>query len=331
MNVLITGAAGYIGNNLVAALCRAQEKVNIYAVDNFFSTSRRSFEQPIGKQGSGNSCVFFEFDFYDLENMVPLLEVMDVVVHLAEEKERKVYSERSTTTRPQVIRWQKNVEGYRRLLEASVICGVKRVVLGSWSGVYVESPGSRLSENEPIVPINQYYHQKISQEYYSKMFAYEYMLDTVTLRMSNVYGVGPASGRWKVDNEPGVISVMVEDALMKGSIEVHNKGEQKRNFVFVGDVVEALRKAIFYTGKLSGNTFNICSDKTTRIIDVAEMIAGICDVQIQHRDVKWQKNIVQHSISNTRAKKVFGYRPTDDMPARLEDMVETVRSSKDMI
>jgi nucleoside-diphosphate-sugar epimerase len=204
-------------------------------------------------------------------------------------------------------------------------------VLGSWSGVYVESSVNKLSENEPLVPINQYYHQKVSQEYYNKMFAYEYMLDTVTLRMSNVYGVGPASNRWRVEQEPGVISVMVEDAVKKRAIELHNRGEQKRNFVYVGDVVEALMKSIFHKKALSGNTFNICSDEETRIIDIASWIAGMCDAQIHHKDVKWQKNIVQHPISNVRAKKVLGFHATGDMRERLQNVVETVRTSKDII
>lgn len=331
MNILITGVAGYIGSNLAAALCSGGEKVKVFGVDNYFSSKKRPFNLNKRQSGSGGWFEFFDFDFYDLEKMVPLLEMMDVVVHLAEEKEKKVYSERAAITESQVIRWQKNVEGYRRLLEASVVCGVKRVVLGSWSGVYVESATSKLSENEPLVPINQYYHQKVSQEYYNKMFAYEYMLDTVTLRMSNVYGIGSASDRWRVDNEPGVIPVMIEDALKKGFIEVHNQGEQKRNFVYVGDVVQALQKAIYRKKELSGNTFNICSDGEMKIIDVAGWIAEICDAEIIHKDVAWQKNIVQHSISNLRAKKALGFKPTGNIRKRLRDAVETARNSKDMI
>ncbi len=170
-----------------------------------------------------------------------------------------------------------------------------------------------------MVPINQYFQQKIAQEYYNKMFAHEFMLDTVTLRMSNVYGVGHATHRWYVDNEPGVISVMVGDALRKKMIEVHNKGEQKRNFIFVGDVVEALMKSIYYKNKFAGNTFNICSDQDTRIIDIAHWIARMCDAQIQHKDMKWQKNIIQHPISNVRARKTLGFCPTSDIHKKLQE------------
>ena len=330
MNILITGAAGYIGSNLVASLSRMNERLHIYAIDNFFSTKRQLFDDILDNVDFQKKCEFHEVDFYDLEKMVPLLEMTDIVVHLAEEKEKKVYSERPAITEPQVVRWKKNVEGYRRLLESSVICGVKRVILCSWAGVYVEAAKNQLLENEPLVPINQYYHQKISQEYYNKMFAYEYMLDTVTLRMSNVYGVGPALSRWRVDNEPGVISVMVEDAIKKGMIEVHNKGEQKRNFIYVGDVVSALTQAIFYRRQFSGDTLNICSDEETKIIDIAAMIAEICGANISYKNVKWQKNIVQHQITNVKAKKLFNFKPTNDMSARLRDVAETVRNSKDI-
>lgn len=331
MNVLITGAAGYIGSNLVASLCKSAENIKIFAVDNFFSTKKKRFDELLDRCDSKNTCTLCEIDFYDLEQMVPLLEDTDVVVHLAEEKEKKIHSEHSVITQQQLLRWQKNVEGYRRLLEASIICGVQRVVLGSWCGVYVESRVSKPSENEPLVPINQYYHQKISQEYYNKMFANEYMLDTVTLRMSNVYGVGPASNRWRVENEPGVVSVMVEDAVKRGTIKVHNTGEQKRNFVYVGDVVDALIKSLYYKKPLGGNTFNICSDEDTRIIDIASWIAKNSDAKIQHKDVKWQDHIVQHSISNLRAKKAFGFHPTDNMRKRLRDVVETVKTAKETL
>ncbi len=136
MNILITGAAGFIGSNLVASLSNSAEKVHIYAVDNFFSTKRQHFDDTLCLPEKKNRCELFKIDFYDLETMIPLLEVIDVVVHLAEEKDKRVFPKRTEITQSQVERWKKNVEGYRRLLEASIICGVKRIILGSWSGVY---------------------------------------------------------------------------------------------------------------------------------------------------------------------------------------------------
>jgi nucleoside-diphosphate-sugar epimerase len=331
LNILITGAAGYIGSNLIVALSGISEKVHINAIDNFYSTKRQLFDATVKNLDINNKCDFHEMDFYDLERVVPLLEETDIVLHLAEEKEKRVYLEKSALTSEKVMRWQKNVEGYRRLLEASIMCGVKRVILCSWAGVYVTSVKNKLSENEPLVPINQYYHQKISQEYYSKMFANEYLLDTVTLRMSNVYGVGPESSRWCVDSEPGVISVMIESALRDEIIEVHNKGLQKRNFVHMDDVVDALIRVIFYKGEFSGNTFNICSDEEKRIIDIANWIAEMCSAKIHHKNVEWQKNIIQHPISNIRAKKVFGFHPSNNMRQRLLEIIERVRGAQDRI
>jgi UDP-glucose 4-epimerase len=325
LNVLVTGAAGYIGSNLIVALSGTPRCARVLAVDNFFATPKALFSST-RERLDGKKCTFHEADFYDLEELVPLLEQTDVVVHLAEEKEKRVHSEGAAITKQQVSRWQKNVEGYRRLMEASVMCGVKRVVLGSWAGVYVAAARNHYSESEPLVPINQYYHQKISQEYYSKVFAYEYLLDTVTLRIANVYGVGPEKRRWRVEGDPGVIPVMVEGALTGGEIVVHNKGVQKRNFVHVGDVVDALVKAILFPGSFSGGTFNICADEETRIIDIARWIAPECGAQITHRDMKWQKNIVQHPVSNARARKVFGFQPAGAMRERLVELIATVKT-----
>jgi nucleoside-diphosphate-sugar epimerase len=327
LNILVTGAAGYIGSNLIAALGRIQEILHINAIDNFNSTRKQGFDITFNNLDIGNKCDFYEEDFYDLEKVVPLLEQTDVVVHLAEEQEKKVRSEGSAITFDKVMAWQKNVEGYRRLLEASIICGVKRVILCSWAGVYVTQAKQKLTKNEPLFPINQYSHQKISLEYYTKMFAYEYLLDTVTLRMSNVYGVGPASDRWCVDSEPGVIPVMMDSALRDGKVIVHNKGLQKRNFIYIGDVVDALVKAIFFKGKFSGNTYNICSDEEFKIIDIASMIAEICGANISYKDVKWRKIFVPHPTSNVRPRQVLGFHPTTDIRQRLQAMADTIRNT----
>jgi len=346
MEVLITGAAGYIGSNLLVGLANYPECKRIIAVDNFCTTRRPLFEKTKALLNQFPQLRFYEVDYYDLEEMIPLLEQVDIVVHLAEEKDsvvceerhttkakkivdwqkyKSLYCEKPTMTKKKVINWQKHVEGYRRLLEACIVCGIKRIILGSWAGVYVSSGDRIISEDETLLPINQNYHQKISQEYYNKIFALEYYLDTVTLRLSNVYGVGSEGSRWCSDSDPGVISIMVEKAIRDKEIIVHNKGLQKRNFVYIGDVVDALIKVISFKKSFSGKTFNICSDEETRIIDVATWISELFKTHIDFQNVRWQKNIVQYPISNLRAKKSFGFHPTSNMRVKIAEMVDAVR------
>lgn len=326
MNVLITGAAGYIGSNLFAGFAKSKSINKVIGVDNFALTGRRIFKDTEKEMLKSGKARFYAADFYDLETMVPLLEEVDVVVHLAEE--RGTMAARSAMDDGEVTKWRKNVEGYRRLLEASIICGVKRVILGSWAGRYVMSDGYRMREDEPLAPVDQYYHQKIAQEYFSKLFSMEYFLDTVTLRMSNVYGIGPVGSRWDVSEGPGVISTMAERAVREKEIIVHDGGEQKRNFIHVGDAVSAIGRCAAFTGKFDGKTFNICSDKDVKIIDIAKWISGMCGAKIRYKDLGLQDNVVQHGVSNARAKKALGFRPSGDMVGKIKEVVDKVKKSK---
>jgi nucleoside-diphosphate-sugar epimerase len=64
-----------------------------------------------------------------------------------------------------------------------------------------------------------------------------------------------------------------------------------------------------------------------RIIDVADWIAEICGARICHQDMNWQKNIVQHPVSNVKARKALGFSPKGDVREKLREMVKTVRAS----
>lgn len=328
MRVLITGAAGYVGSNVLAGLAADPKVDKVIGIDNFCSADRKSFLKYMKSLQKNRKVIFRELDFYDLENLIPLLEQSDVIVHLAEEKEKEIYSEKITINSTKIIQWQKNVEGYRRLLESSIICGIKKVILASWAGVYVRSEKEKMAENEPLVPINQYYHQKLSQEFYNKIFSKEYFLDTATLRMSNIYGIGFNPYRWCIHKEPDVISVMVSDAVAKKKIVVHNGGIQKRNFLYVNNAVDAVAKSVFYQGRFNGDTLNICSDEETSIIDVAKCVSGLTGAEIVHKNVSWQKNIIQHDISNLKAKKKIKFKPAADMRTCIKTMVSAIRKKE---
>ena len=325
MNILITGAAGYIGSNLITKLAKDANVKNIIAVDNFYSTPQSIFSSTQKLLKRYKNFNFYKLDFYDLENMVPLLERTDVLVHLAEEKEKHIPLQSLIVTNEKIIKWQKNVEGYRRLLEATIVCGVRRVILCSWGGLYVNIKNNKINENQALVPVNHYYQQKIAQEYYNKLFAWEYLLDTLTLRLSNVYGVGFARNRWSMMKERGVIASMVESAVKDKKIVVHDEGLQKRNFLYIKDAVDALEKAIFFKGKCKGEILNICSDDETRIIDIAQYISKICKAKIIHENTKWQENITQYNISNIKAKKKIKFHPSSNMENRIEEFVKVIK------
>jgi nucleoside-diphosphate-sugar epimerase len=88
-------------------------------------------------------------------------------VHLGEYKKKNIHKGGSRLGSDIKEGWVQNVEGTRSLIEISIVCGVKRFIFGSWAGVYVHIPArSYISETMPLLPLNQYFYQKITGEYY---------------------------------------------------------------------------------------------------------------------------------------------------------------------
>ena len=163
-----------------------------------------------------------------------------------------------------------NETGSLNVLEAARGARARRVVFASSSAVYGDDPTLPKREQMPPRPLTPYAVQKLVVEYYLRVYQSLYGLETVGLRFFNVFGPrqDPSSPY------SGVISIFMNKALSGELPVIYGDGRQSRDFVFVGDVVQALVSAA-KSASAPGKVFNVGTGKSLTIGGLWEMIAGL--------------------------------------------------------
>lgn len=258
MNILVLGAAGFIGTNLTIKLSE-NKKDNITLVDRsrnyFLNIEKFNFTNVIIKESSMD----MDMDFSILQNQ-------DVVYHLV--------STNVPTTSNQHISQdiQANVLFSSNLFEACVKYGVKKVVFISSGGtVYGKEAACPLSENTPTNPISSYGVQKITIEKLLYLYNYMYGLDYRIIRLANPYG--PYQ---RPNGVLGAVTTFTYKALTGGEVQVYGDGSVVRDFIYIDDAIRAIINIV--KGENKHHTFNLGSGYGTsikKVLDTIEMALGI--------------------------------------------------------
>jgi UDP-glucose 4-epimerase len=274
---LVTGGAGFIGSHLVEALVAKGGTVSV--LDNLTTGSRANLAK-VEEQ-----IVFHKGDIRDLHLLNEVSKGCEIIFHLAAE-----VSVPRTIEDP-VESTMINVMGTLSVLEAARKNKVKRVVLSSSCAVYGEGAQGPKQEGMSPEPLSPYAVQKLTGEFYARLYYELYGTETVCLRYFNVYGPrqDPSSAY------SGVISIFLNRALSAQEPRIYGDGNQYRDFVFVEDVV----RSNLLAGKSDwavGRIFNIGTGKFIRVNQLWEIIS-------------------QQSAINIRP---------DYQPPRIGDIVESV-------
>jgi UDP-glucose 4-epimerase len=258
MKVLVTGGAGFIGSSIVDAIVQRAHQVTV--LDNL-STGKG--------ENVGVGAVLHLCDVVDALAVHDVMEMErpEVVFHLAAQIDvRKsvvnMLSDAAT-----------NVLGTIGVLEATVDSGVRRLVFSSTGGaLYGEPDYLPVVESSPILPLSPYGVAKYSAEQYISYFHRVRGLETVVLRYSNVYGP-----RQDPMGEAGVVAVFIQRILSGGRPVIYGDGGQTRDFVFVGDVVQANLLAM---NGLQG-TYNIGTGIETSVNDLVYALEHVMGRHIE--------------------------------------------------
>src|SRR5450830_819953 len=225
--VLITGGAGFIGSHLVDALLAKGYAVRV--LDNL-STGKRS-NLPLDNP----RVELLEGDVADADQVARAAIGMTAVVHLA-----AVASVQASVDDP-VSTHQSNFVGTLNVCEALRKAGVKRVVFASSAAVYGNNgEGASIDEDTAKSPLTPYASDKLASEQYLDFYRRQHGLEPVIFRFFNVFGPrqDPSSPY------SGVISIFCEQALKGLPITLFGDGEQTRDFIYVGDLVQILLQAL---------------------------------------------------------------------------------------
>src|SRR5215213_7994287 len=228
MKTLVTGGAGFIGSNLVDALVARGDQV---AVLDDVSTGRRENLEPALSKGAE----LIELDIRDAEAVAAAVERTrpEAIFHLAAQIDvRKSVADPANDSRV-------NVEGTINVLSAAQASGVRRVVNTSTGGaIYGEAQIIPAPEEHPVAPEAPYGLSKFCAENYCALFTRLHGLSTISLRYGNVYGPRQAPL-----GEAGVVAIFCGKLLDGGRQTIYGDGTQTRDYVYVGDVVEANLRA----------------------------------------------------------------------------------------
>ncbi len=252
---IVTGGAGFIGSNLVDKLI--DMGIEVHIIDNLST----GFEKNINPKATFHKIDISEIDskhnYYEFKNT-------DVIFHCAA----------LARVQPSIedpISFDKiNIGGTLRMLKLAHDLGVKRFVYSASSSCYGNNQKFPTPETETTNPLSPYGLQKYVGEQYCKMFSEVYNLDTVSLRYFNVYGE-----RMNLDGAYKLVIAIFADQMLKGKpLTINNDGEQRRDFTYVGDVVEANILAALHPEKHGGNVFNIGNGDNYSVNELADMFGG---------------------------------------------------------
>lgn len=271
MNIVLIGAAGFIGTNLALTLAQ-NDKNKITLVDR-----KAEYFDHIKKKGYKN--IFYKESILDnYTNFDMLLKDQEVVYHLV--------STTIPTTSNQHIpeELNSNVIFSSLLFEACVRCNVKKVIFISSGGtVYGRETVCPIPEQVETKPISSYGLQKIMIEKLLELYNYMYGLDYRIVRLSNPYG--PYQ---RPNGMLGAVTTFTYKALMNQKIEVYGDGSVVRDYIYIDDAIMGIIK-IASRDDDQYKTYNLGSGQGTSVNDVIRTIKEALNINLQVQYTKSRK------------------------------------------
>lgn len=323
----VTGAAGFIGSNLVEALLRAGQRVR--GLDNFSAGYRRNLDlvRAALSPAEWANFTFIEGDIRDLPGCRELCSGVDFVLHEA------ALGSVPLSIEDPIRANQNNVDGFLNMLVAARDAKVKGFVYASSSAVYGNAPegDERLPKSEDRVGkmLSPYALTKYADELYAGVFAAAYGFRAIGLRYFNIFGP-------RQDPQGAYAAVIPKwiDALLRGGpVRINGDGKTTRDFCHIDNCVQAniLAAAAPQDGPAWNRAYNVGLGEST---DLNELFAQIrravavvrpeaAQAAPEYRD--FRAGDIKHSVADiSRTREYLGYAPAVSLAAGLLNLVQAV-------
>src|SRR5437868_5508409 len=282
MRAIVTGGAGFIGSHVVDALLERGDEVHV--LDDL-STGRR--ERVAGGASLHVADIRAPNDVFDAVRP-------DAVLHLAAQADVRVSVERPDFDA------DANVLGTIRILEAARRHGARIVFSSSGGAIYGECDGpvAETAERRPVAP---YGTSKLCGEEYLATWNRLHGTSHVALRFGNVYGP-----RQEPHGEAGVVAIFMGRLRDGGTPTIYGDGGQTRDYVFVGDVVQAMLAAAGH----DGGVFNIGTGRETSVLELYDAIQRAAGIERPAALAEARLGELQRSVLDiSLAERELGWRP----------------------
>ena len=303
--VLITGGAGFIGSHLVRHFA-SQAQVTV--LDDLRSGYARNLE--------GAACRFVHGSILDAEALREAMAGAEEVYHLA-----AMISVPESVAKPAECA-ELNTEGTKRVLDAAVAAGARKVVLASSAAIYGDNPTVPKLESMPPEPMSPYAETKLAGERLLEAYRQAHRLGTTSLRFFNVFGPrqDPRSAY------AAAVPIFIAKALRDEPIGIHGDGGQTRDFVHVTDIVGALAYA-GASADMTG-TYNVGYGRSQSILGLAQEILRLTGSKSAIEHLPPRAGDVRHSLASTERLLSAGWKPKSSVQSGLTETVDYFRQLK---
>lgn len=306
---LVTGAAGFIGRSIAAALLARGESVR--GIDNLISGRRANL-------AGIEAMEFVEGDLRDPADCVRACDGVEIIFHEAAlaSVPRSVADPVSTNACC--------VDATLNLLVAARLAGVRRVIYAGSSSAYGDTPTLPKHEGMAPDPISPYAVAKLAGEHYMRSFTRVYGLETVVLRYFNVFGPyqDPSS------HYSGVLALFCRRMLAGEQPTIYGDGDQSRDFTYIDNVVRGnLLAAAAPAGTVSGKTMNLATGARVTLNQVYAILRELTGYDDPPAYSEPRAGDIRDSLADIRlARELLGYEPAVDFREGLRRTVEWYRA-----
>ncbi len=299
MKILVTGAAGFIGSNLVEKL---SENNDVIALDNLYLGSKENLKRGI-KFVKGS---VLNYDLVD-----SLCKRVDYIFHNAAFSSSPMFK-----NNPQVG-VKVNTLGFMNVMNAALKHGVKKVIYSSTSSLY---NGNRLpySETQQITTKTFYESSFRCREMLAQTYYFEYGLNSIGLRYFSVYGPKEKHKGQYANNISQFLWSMIEGK----SPVIYGDGTQKRDFTFVDDVVQA--NILAMQSDVESGIFNAGTGVGTSFNEIVMLLNNLLGTEIKPQYVSNPiKNYVHETVADLyNAKQHLKYNPRWSLEKGIKYLVD---------
>lgn len=291
--IIVTGGAGFIGSTFIDECILRYKNIKIVCIDNL-STGKLS------NIPTSDNITFIEKDISQIDtesqDLISLCSNADAIFHFAAKARVQ------PSIQDPISFNDANVKGTLNLLELARHANIKKFIFSSSSSIYGNTnlfPTPETAENCPLSP---YGLQKLIGEQYCQLYSRIHGIDTVCLRYFNVYGD-------KMTTEGAYCLVMgIFTNLKKQNLplSIYGDGSQRRDFTFVGDVVEANLLAA-QSNCSNGEIFNIGNGDNVSIKEIADLF----EHPIEYKPARLEP--FQNLADNNKARNILGWKPTGNV------------------
>ena len=312
MQILITGAAGFIGFNLSKYLLK--KNIKIFGIDNindYYSTSLK-----LDRIRELKKYKNFNFNKIDITNKKNLKKFfknkkISIIINLAAQA-----GVRYSLIKPTEF-VDNNILGFYNIINAAKEHNIKKIFYASSSSVYGDTKKFPLKESQNINPKNIYALSKKNNEEMASIFSKQFNINLIGLRFFTVYG------EW---GRPDMFMMkyLTSSYNSKKKFYLNNFGNHTRDFTYINDICEIIEKLIFNKKKqLKNEIYNICSNKPVKLLSVITELNKLTNKKPKTFKRKLQQaDVVKTHGSNKKILLLTGNKKFTSIKDGLQNTVK---------